>query len=329
MDHISDDEVSAAQDVQSFRGDVADDADSQARAREWLTVDHFFREAQLTAQFTDFIFEEFAERFDEGEFHILRKPPYIVMGFDGGSGSRAGFHDVRIEGALDEEFHVFQLVCFFLEGVDEFSADGLSLLFRFGDAFQEGHEMLGCIDVHQLHVEFVGESIYYLFCFAETEEAVVYEDAGELVADGSMNEHRSDGGVYAAGERADDIVISYFFANIFYSDVDVVAHGPAAFTFADLEEEVFQHGGAFRGVYHFRMELHSVEATRFISHRSGRCQVGVTGEAKACRHIGDSIAMAHPYSGLFGDPFKEGRAAISIEIGVAVFVFFRFGYFAA
>ena len=133
FNHISYDEISTAEDIQPFRCDFADDTDSQARSREWLTIDHFFRQAQLTAQFADFILEEFTERFNELEFHILRKSAHIVVGFDGGSGGGTGLYHVGIQGALYQEFHVFQLIGFFLEGMNEFSADGFTLLFRFGD----------------------------------------------------------------------------------------------------------------------------------------------------------------------------------------------------
>ena len=329
MDDISHDEVRTAQDIETFRGDVADDTDGKARSREWLTIDDFFRKAQLAAELADFVFEEFTKRFDEGEFHILRKAAYIVMGLDGRSGRGAGFYDVRIEGALYEEFHIFELVRFFLESMDEFCTDGLTFLFRFGDAFQKRHEVLGCIDVYQLHVEFVRKGIDDLFCFAEAQEAVVDENAGQLIANGFVYEDRCDRGIDAAGEGADDIVISDFFTDIFDSDVDVVAHGPAAFTFADVEEEVLQHGCAFRGVDDLRMELDSVEAAGFICHRSSRGEVGVTGESEAGRHLCDGIAMAHPYRCLFGDALEECGAAVSVEIGVTVFMFFRFRNFAA
>ena len=329
MNDISHDEVRTAQDIETFRGDVADDTDGKARSREWLTIDDFFRKAQLTAELADFVFEEFTKRFDEGEFHILRETAYIMMGLDGRSSRGAGFYDVRIEGSLYEEFHIFELVRFFLEGMNEFCTDGLTFLFRFGDAFQKRHEVLGCIDVYQLHVEFVRKGIDDLFCFAETQEAVVDENAGQLIADGFVYEDSCDRGVDAAGEGADDIVISNFFTDIFDSDVDVVAHGPAAFTFADVEEEVLQHGGAFRGVDDLGMELDSVEAAGFICHRSSRGEVGVTGESEAGRHLCDGIAMAHPYRCLFGDAFEECGAAVSVEIGVTVFMFFRFRNFAA
>lgn len=132
-----------------------------------------------------------------------------MVGFDGGGSSSARFHHVRIKGALYQEFHIFQLIGFFLEGMNEFSADGFTLLFRFRHALQEGHEMLGCVDVDQFHVEFIFEGVHYLFCFAQTEETVVYKDAGELVADGLMHQHGSYGRVYAAGKGADDVVLSY------------------------------------------------------------------------------------------------------------------------
>ena len=189
--------------------------------------------------------------------------------------------------------------------------------------------MLGCVDVHQFHVELILEGIYYLFCFAEAEETVVYKDAGELFADSLMHQHGCYRGIYAAGKGADDVVFANLFADVFHGNVDVVAHGPAAFAFADLEEEILQHGGTFRCVNYFRMELYAEETAGFISHGCGRREIGMTGETKAGGHIGHCIAVAHPYSGLFGNAFKEGAAAVAIKISMAVFMLFRLRYFAA
>ena len=268
MDDISHDEVRTAQDIETFRGDVADDADGKARSREWLTIDDFFRKTQLTAELADFVFEEFTKWFDEGEFHILRETAYIMMGLDGRSGRGAGFYNVRIEGARYEEFHIFELVRFFLEGMDEFCTDGLTFLFRFGDAFQKGHEVLGCIDVYQLHVEFVRKGIDDLFCFAETQEAVVDENAGQLIADGFVYEDSCDRGVDAAGEGADDIVISDFFTDIFDSEIlpynksakEILAEQPKGIIFSggpssvnaenapEIDPDVFKAGVPILGI---------------------------------------------------------------------------------
>lgn len=70
--------------------------------------------------------------------------------------------------------------------------------------------MLGCIDVNQFHVEFILECIHHLFRFAEAEETVVYKDAGQLVADGFVDEHSGYRRIDAAGKGADYIVFSYF-----------------------------------------------------------------------------------------------------------------------
>ena len=60
------------------------------------------------------------------------------------------------------------------------------------------------LDVDERHVEVAAEGLDHLLGLVRAHEAVVDEDAGELVADRLVDEQRGDGRVDAAREPADD-----------------------------------------------------------------------------------------------------------------------------
>ena len=70
------------------------------------------------------------------------------------------------------------------------------------------------------------------------EEAVVDEDAGELVADGAVDERGGDGGVDAAREGADDAAVAHLLSNARHALLDEVARRPEPAAAANVVEEV-------------------------------------------------------------------------------------------
>ncbi len=67
------------------------------------------------------------------------------------------------------------------------------------------------------------------------QQAVVDEDAGELVADRAVDERGGDGGVDAAGERADDAPVADLLPDAEDGVGDEVARGPVAAATADTQ----------------------------------------------------------------------------------------------
>ena len=90
-----------------------------------------------------------------------------------------------------------------LEGLDEQPADGLALGLGVGDAGERAEEFRRRLDMDQRDVVVVAEQPHDLVALAGAHQAVVDEDAGELVADRLVDQHRRDRGIDAAGEAAD------------------------------------------------------------------------------------------------------------------------------
>src|SRR5688572_29176147 len=63
------DGVGLAQDVAPFAGDLARDADGQARPREGMAADEGFREAELAAERPYLVLEQLAQGLDQRHVH--------------------------------------------------------------------------------------------------------------------------------------------------------------------------------------------------------------------------------------------------------------------
>ena len=99
-------------------------------------------------------------------------------------------------------------------------------------------EALGRVDVDELHLHVAAEGLDDALGLLAAHQAVVDEDARELVADGLVHERRRDGGVDAAGERADHAAVADLLADAVDAVGDEVAGRPVAAAAADLVEEV-------------------------------------------------------------------------------------------
>jgi len=102
----------------------------------------------------DLVLEEFAQRLEQLQLHMLGQAAHVVVALDRGGRTavrRKRFDDVRIKGALGEEFDLPLLLALdFLDGaledLDEFVADDLALALGIGDALELAEEDPGGID---------------------------------------------------------------------------------------------------------------------------------------------------------------------------------------
>ena len=118
------------------------------------------------------------------------------------SDDRDRFDDVRIQGALCEKRDLAKLDRLGLEYVDERRPDDLPFLLRVGDAGEPVQKHRRSVDEGQRQSQAL-ESLQNLGRLVEPQDAVVDEDAGELIADRLMNDQRRDGRIDAAAQRAD------------------------------------------------------------------------------------------------------------------------------
>jgi hypothetical protein len=187
-----------------------------------------------------------------------------------------------------------------IEHVDEEAADGLALHFGVGDAFEFAEENLRRINVHQRDVVVVPEQVDDGLGFVEPQHAVVDEHAGELVADGLMDQHCGDCRVDAAGEAADHPALADLRADLFDRLLAEGAHGPVAGEARKpcgrkLRISLAPSGVCTTSGWNIKPVIFALLVLDDGERRVGRD----AGHRKARRHFCDAVAMAHPHLDAF------------------------------
>ena len=334
---FDEDGVGFAQQVGVFLFHLAEDAHAQTGAGEGVAIDHFGRQAESHAQFAHFVLEEVAQRFEQFEAELFGQAADVVVALDGDgllAFAAPGFDHVRVNGALCEKGGALvatvaslQLGSFGLEDLDEFAADDLALVLGVAHAGELAQKLLAGIDMNDVGVQLAGEHLDNHLAFILAQQAMVDENAGELIANGAMDERRGDRGIDTAGQAEDDFLAAHLFADAGDGLVDVVAHDPIRLRAANVEHKAIEDGPALHGVRDFGVELHAVEAARFVGHAGNRAGRGAGHELEARRQLGERVAVAHPhlehavaFSGAeILDALQQFRMAARAHFGVAEF----------
>ena len=177
-------------------------------------------------------------------------------------------------------------------------------------ARQLGQEALLGLHVYERDVEVAAEGLLNVLAFVLAHEAVVDEDAGELVAHGLVGEQSGYRGVHPAGKPAHHLLVAHLAADALHGLLDDGGRRPGRGDIADLVQEVLQDVLAVDGVAHLRMELHAVQAGPAVLH-GGHGHTGtLRRRAEAGRHFHHRVAVAHPAGHLRGQ-VEEQRAGLA------------------
>ena len=298
------DGVGGPQHTQVLGRHLADDANAQPRPGEGLTGDDLLRHAQLAADGAHLVLEQLAQRLDELEVEVLGQAAHVVVALDvGGALSPAGLDDVGIQGPLDQEADLAALstdglddpALGGLEGADELPADDLALGLRLGDAGQGAQEALGLVDRDDADAHALGVVVLDLLALAGAQQAVVDEDAGELVADGAVDEGGGHGGVHSPAQAADDVGVAHLLADAGHLLVDDVVRRPGGRQSRLLVQEVDQGGLPMLGVEDLGVPLQPVEAAARVLEGGHRRLGGGGGDGEALGGGLDRVTVTHPH----------------------------------
>ena len=93
------------------------------------------------------------------------------------------------------------------------------------------------VHVLELDVEIVAEDALHGLRFVRAQQAVVDEDAGELVADGLVQQRRRDAGIHAAAQAENDVLVADLLRGSPRRLLDETAHRPVHRAAADVVDE--------------------------------------------------------------------------------------------
>ena len=186
-------------------------------------------------------------------------------------------------------------------------------------------ELIGRIHADHLGVQLADKHVHHHVALVQAQQAVVDKHAGELIADGAVDQRGGHRRINAAGQTQDDLFVADLFADFLNRFFNVVAHDPIGPGTANVEHEALQQGPTLHRMGHFGVELHRVIATVHIGHASNGAALGAGHELEARRHFGDLVAVAHPdlqhavafWRVKVGDIFQQRGMAAGAHFGVA------------
>ncbi len=263
-----------------------------------MTVQHVVRQTQFQTYATNFIFEQFTQRFNQTHLHIVWQTANVMVRLDNMrfAGFRSGRLDhIRINGALSQPFRVSQFLRFIIEYFHKHATDGFTFQLRIINAFQCRQEALFRIHLDDVQTEMIAEHFHHLMAFVQTQQTVINEYAGQSLADSSVDQHRHNGRIHTTGQTQNHLVITDLLFDTLNGIFDDGGWCPQCVTLTDIFHKTLQHTGALLGVSHFRMELYTVEAFGFIGHRRMRTGWRSRNSDEISRNGRNLITVTHPY----------------------------------
>ncbi len=146
---------------------------------------------------------------------------------------------------------------------------------------------------------------------------MIDEHAGELVADGLVDEQRGHRRVDASGQRAEHSRAADLGADPVDLHLDNRGRRPNRGCVGDVVEEVLQDLHPVSGVRDLRVELDAVEGLRLILEGGDRRRRGARDDARPPRRRGDRVAMAHPRDLLGRQAGEQPALGLGVELGAA------------
>src|SRR6185295_790449 len=130
------------------------------------------------------------------------------------------------EGALAEKLGVAGGLKGLFKDRNERTADDFPLLLGLGNALEPAEKEFRRVHHAQVDLEVTLVERLDVIALALAEEAVVHKHAGQLAADGLVQQRRGDRRVNTAGETEEDAALPHFGADVGHGVGDEILRGP-------------------------------------------------------------------------------------------------------
>ena len=306
-----------------LRGDLAQDADGQSRAREGVPSEDIGIQIHLPADATHLVLEEQAQGLHHLQVHAFGQSTHVVVALDGDAWAVHAYalDHIGVDGALTQPLHVLDPVCLAVEHLDEGPADGLAFGLGLLQAFQGRIELVPRIHPGDVQAQ-MAVALQYPSIFVLPEQAVVHEDAMEPVADGAIQQEGGHGTIHPPAQGQHYLFFAELALQAGHGAFHEAMGGPIAFAATDADDEIVQQLKAIGAVVHLGMELHSVSGrSDELVGRHGHLG-GAGDHLHGLAGRGDGVAMAHPDLGAGLDAIEQLVLDNSTEVGPAIFPHF-------
>ena len=293
-----------------------------------MAADELFRQAEFPAKRAHLVLEQFAQRLDQLHPHPLGKPPDIVVALDrhrGPAGEGDALDHVRVKGALRQESDRALAVAgdaagLGFERVDEQFPDGLALRLGVVEPLERADEFFRRVDMDERDVEMAAEEADHLVRLALPHQAVVDEDAGQLVADRLVDQHRRHRRIDPAGKSADHPAFADLGADAKNLLLAEGGHGPVALESGDLVQKVGDQPRPVRRVDDLGVEHGGVVAALLVGRDGVGRVLGDGVDPEPFRQAGHPVAVAHPHriaAALRPHPVEQRAGLDDLHVGPA------------
>ena len=215
------------------------------------------------------------------------------MALDGGGFSRPGFNHVGIDGALCQKVYGTDFFCLLFKDPNKLFANDFAFLFWFLYTCQFAQETGFCIDPAEVQVP-LGKGGLYFVSFVQTQKAVVYKDAGQLISHCFCKQCGGNRRVHTAGKSKQDLAAAHLFSDGGNGRLAEIVHRPVAVGVTDRIEKIADHFHTIFCVVDLWMILYAVEASLHVSDGGVGTHFRMGGQRKAGRNLGHIIPVAHP-----------------------------------
>ena len=130
------------------------------------------------------------------------------------------------------------------------------------------------------------------------QQAVVYENAGQVLADGTVQQHGGNGRIHATAQTQNDAVVTNLLLQLRHRGVHKRCRTPRLVATTGFHDEVLQHLRAVFRVEHFWVELHAPRLLALHLIGGNLHFIGRRNDFKPCGNGSDGVAVAHPHLGV-------------------------------